>query len=93
MDLHLDWGVSQFLSKQWHVGVVEYVYKQITADSGAPPILGDNKSQVLGIGPQVGYLFPIGSMQGYLNLKGYREFDASHRADGWNLWLTLAISL
>ena len=93
MDWHLDWGVSQFLSKQWHAGAVGYVYKQITADIGAPPILGDNKSQVLGIGPQVGYLFPIGSMQGYLNLKGYREFDASHRADGWNLWLTLAISL
>jgi hypothetical protein len=93
VDWHLDWGMSQFLSKQWHVGVVGYVYKQLTADSGAPPILGENKSQVLGIGPQVGYLFPIGSMQGYLNLKGYREFAASNRADGWNLWLTFALSL
>jgi hypothetical protein len=31
-------------------------------------------------------------MQGYLNLKGYYEFDASRRADGWNAWLTFVIS-
>jgi hypothetical protein len=31
-------------------------------------------------------------MQGYLNLKGYKEFGAEHRADGWNVWLTFAIS-
>ena len=45
------------------------------------------------IGPQIGYLFPVGNMQGYLNLKGYKEFDASDRPDGWNLWPTFAISL
>jgi hypothetical protein len=31
-------------------------------------------------------------MQGYLNLKGYKEFGAEHRPEGWNVWLTLAIS-
>jgi hypothetical protein len=31
-------------------------------------------------------------MQGYLSFKAYREFDAERRADGWNTWLTLAIS-
>jgi hypothetical protein len=31
-------------------------------------------------------------MQGYLNLKGYWEFDAERRASGWNTWLTFAIS-
>jgi hypothetical protein len=55
-------------------------------------ILGENKSRIAGIGPQVGYLFPVGGMQGYLQLKGYWEFDASHRAEGWNTWLTFAIS-
>ena len=93
MDWHLDWGASQFLTKQLHIGAVGYVYKQITPDSGAPAILGGNQSQVFGIGPQVGYLFPIGGIQGYLNLKAYREFDPARRADGWNLWLTFAISL
>jgi hypothetical protein len=31
-------------------------------------------------------------MQGYLNLKGYGEFDAQNRAAGYNIWLTFALS-
>jgi hypothetical protein len=92
VDWHVDWGLSQFLSKQVHVGAVGYFYDQLTADRGALAILGDNKSRVAGIGPQIGYLFPVGDMQGYVNLKGYWEFDAARRPEGWNLWLTFAIS-
>jgi hypothetical protein len=92
IDWHLDWGVSQFLSQQLHVGALGYVYKQLGADSGAALILGENKSLVAGIGPQIGYLFPIGNMQGYLGLKAYWEIAADRRADGWNAWLTVAIS-
>jgi hypothetical protein len=36
--------------------------------------VGCFQSQVLGVGPQIGYIFPIGGMQGYLNLKAYGEF-------------------
>jgi hypothetical protein len=36
-------------------------------------------AEVAAIGPQIGYLFPVGNMQGYLNLKGYGEFDAANR--------------
>jgi hypothetical protein len=50
------------------------------------------RSASAGIGPQIGYLFPAGEMQGYLNLKGYYEYDAKNRPRGWNLWLTFAIS-
>ena len=25
-----------------------------------------------------------------MNLKGYWEFDAQNRADGWNVWVSLA---
>ena len=28
VDMHFDWGASQFLSKQFHVGLVGYVYKE-----------------------------------------------------------------
>jgi hypothetical protein len=92
IDWHLDWGASQFLTKQWQIGAVGYFYKQLTGDSGAPLILGANESQVIAVGPQLGYLFPVGNMQGYLNLKAYWEFDAERRASGWNTWLTFAIS-
>jgi hypothetical protein len=92
VDFHFDWGMSKFLSKQVFVGLVGYAYQQITDDIGGHPILGGFRSRVLGIGPQFGYIFPIGDMQGYLNIKGYGEFDAENRPHGWNTWLTFAIS-
>ncbi len=48
---------------------------------------------VSGIGPQVGYFFPVGDKKWYANLRGYYEFDARNRPEGWNVWLTLAIPL
>jgi hypothetical protein len=92
VDWHLDWGASQFLSKQVFIGAVGYIYQQLTADTGQSPLLGDFKSRVFGIGPQVGFLFPFADMQGYLNLKGYYEFDAENRPSGWNVWVTFALS-
>ncbi|BBO03383.1 hypothetical protein ABH991_002958 [Bradyrhizobium ottawaense] len=92
IDFHIDWGASQFLSKQVFVGLVGYGYQQVTDDFGQHPILGGFRSRVFGIGPQIGYLFPVGDMQGYLNLKGYGEFAAENRPAGWNTWLTFSIS-
>jgi hypothetical protein len=92
VDFHFDWGASRFLSKQVLIGLVGYAYQQVTDDSGQNPILGGFQSRVLGIGPQIGYLFPVGNMQGYLNLKAYGEFDAANRPSGWNAWLTFQIS-
>jgi hypothetical protein len=92
VDLHLDMAASQFLSEQFFVGVVGYAYDQVTPDIGALPIQGTFESRVFGAGPQVGYLFPLGKMQGYLNLKGYMEFGAMNRPEGWNAWLTFSIS-
>ena len=92
VDMHFDWGASQFLTKQVQVGLVGYAYKDIGCDSGSGNRVGCFQSQVLGVGPQIGYIFPIGGMQGYLNLKAYGEFAGSDRPTGWNAWLTLAIS-
>ncbi len=93
IDLHLDWAASKFLTKQLHLGVVGYGYQQVTGDSGSGAVLGDFESRVFGVGPQIGYIFPLqGGYQGYVNLKGYWEFEAEHRAEGWNTWLTLSIS-
>ena len=92
IDAHLDWGASQFLSKQVQVGLVGYFYEQLTGDDGCAPILCPFKSRVIGIGPQIGYIFPVAGMQGYVNLKGYGEFDHDNRPDGWNVWLTFVLS-
>lgn len=71
IDGHLDWAASQFLNEHVHVGVVGYFFQQLTGDSGAGATLGGFKSRVAGIGPQIGFIFPVGdSVQGYLNVKG-----------------------
>ena len=92
VDMHFDWGASQFLSKEVMVGLVGYVYKEIGCDSGSGDRVGCFQSQVFGVGPQIGFLFPVGDMQGYLNFKGYKEFAAENRPDGWNAWVTFSIS-
>jgi hypothetical protein len=72
---------------------VGYAYRQVTGDSGPGAVLGGFESRVFGIGPQVGFIFPLGSgHQGYLNLKGYDEFEADNRPGGWNVWLSFSIS-
>src|SRR5262249_27993700 len=39
-DWHVDWGASQFITKQWQLGAVGYFFRQLTADKGTPLILG-----------------------------------------------------
>jgi hypothetical protein len=71
---------------------VGYAYQKVSGDSGVGARLGDFKSRVFGIGPQLTYIFPLGDAQGILNLKGYKKFAAEHRAEGWDVWLTFEIS-
>ena len=97
IDGHLDWGASQFVSEKTHVGLVGYFFQQLTGDSGAGAKLGDFKGRVSAVGPQVGTTFPLlfgdGTAKGYVNLKGYWEFDAANRPSGWNAWLTVSVPL
>lgn len=92
IDWHLDWGASQFLSKQMFVGLAGYFYQQLTPDTGQLAILGDFKSRVIGVGPQVGWIFPVNDMQGVLSLKTYFEFAAENRPSGFNTWVAFQIS-
>ncbi|WP_441252734.1 SphA family protein [Tardiphaga sp. 71_E8_N1_1] len=92
IDFHFDWGASKFLSKQVFVGVVGYAYQQVTDDFGQPTVLGGFRSRVLGVGPQLGYVFPVAEMQGFLGVKAYGEFAQANRPAGWNTWLTFSIS-
>jgi hypothetical protein len=88
---HIDWAASHFVTAQTHVGLVGYVYNQLSGDSGSGAVLGDFKSRVSAIGPQVGYFFPIGGKKWYVNVKGYWEFNANNRPEGWNVWTSLVI--
>jgi hypothetical protein len=93
VDMHFDWGASQFLTKQLQVGLVGYVYQEVGCDSGSGDRVGCFQSRVVGVGPQVGFIIPLTTAtQGYLNLKSYWEFANQNRPDGWNAWVTFVIS-
>jgi hypothetical protein len=93
VDMHFDWGASQFLTKQFQVGLVGYIYDEIGCDSATGDKVGCFQSRVFGVGPQVGFIIPISkTTQGYLNIKGYKEFDNANRPDGWNAWVTFVLS-
>jgi hypothetical protein len=92
IDSHIDWGASKFLTRELHIGLVGYYYQQLTADHGQLPVLGDFKSRVAAVGPQIGYFFPIADAQGYINLKTYSEFAAENRPAGMSAWLSLVIA-
>jgi hypothetical protein len=63
----------------------------MTGDSGAGARLGDFKSRVAGIGPQIGFFIPFFDREAYLNLRAYSEFDAKNRLEGWNAFVTFSI--
>jgi hypothetical protein len=93
VNAHIDWAASQFLSERIHVGLAGYVYQQLSADSGAGANLGPFKSRVYAAGPEVGYFFPYGKTQGYVQFKAYKEWGAQYRPSGHNVWLSLLLPL
>jgi hypothetical protein len=91
IDAHLDWAISPYLTEKLHIGAVGYVYNQVTGDSGASPALGGFRSRVAGVGPQIGFFFPVADRDGYLNLRAYSEFDAKNRLEGWTAYVTFSV--
>ena len=90
-DVHLDWALSTYMSEKMHIGAVGYFYNQLSGDSGAGAVLGEFKSRVAAIGPQIGFFLPLGDREGYLNLRAYYEFAAQNRLEGWNAYVTFSI--
>src|SRR5262249_36966438 len=94
VDMHFDWGASQFLSKQFLICAVGYVYTEVGSDSGSGDRVSWFQSQEWDRRPQVGFIIPLTSeTQGYLNLKSYGEFANQNRSASWNGWVTFVISL
>jgi hypothetical protein len=57
VDAHLDWGASQFFTKQLQIGAVGYFYNQLSCDSGSGDRVGCFQSRVIGIGRRSATLF------------------------------------
>ena len=64
------------------MGLVGYAYQQVTDDFGQPAVLGGFRSRVLGIGPRLGYVFPVANMQGFPRREGLRRVRPGQQALG-----------
>jgi len=102
IDSHLDWSVSQFLSEAFFVGPAGYVYWQLTSDTyptagiaGAArsAILGTFQSGVASLGGEVGAVVKVGGLQGLLSLRGYWEFWAQNRLQGYSIFAQLNVPI
>jgi hypothetical protein len=102
IDMHLDWGVSQFLSKTTMVGVAGYLYYQLTDDeypTDTPlgqlreQVLGGFRSKVAAVGPQFAHTFAAGGVPIYTTVRGYYEFWAENRLQGGSVFLQAVIPL
>lgn len=81
-EFHLDLAVIQHLSDKFHLGLVGYVYNQLSGDSGSGAA-DDFKGRVYAWGPVIGATIPLWQKHN-LFLKGryYNEFDALNRLEG-----------
>jgi len=91
IDAHLDWAASQFLNQHWQVGIVGYVYGQLTGDSSSKPYNDGLKSSIASAGPEIGYAFTMKGKAAYINARAYWEFGAKNRIEGTGLFATVSL--
>jgi len=92
-EAHLELSYKQHLPSGFSAGIVGYYSQQLTADSGGPKVLGDFKSRVAGIGPEIAYQFKAGGRSMGLDLRWYHEFHAKNRVEGDAVFLTFSVGL
>jgi hypothetical protein len=92
MDAHIDVGTSWSFNDSLYVGAAGYFFRQVSPDTGGSAMLGDFRSQVAGAGPQIGWSLQLGGIATDFNVRGYKEFAAQNRPEGWNVWLTVSLS-
>ncbi|NEW97141.1 phenol degradation protein meta [Rhodopseudomonas sp. BR0G17] len=94
IDFHLDWAASKFLTRTFQIGVVGYYFQQLTDDTGPGATLGGFRGMTVGLGPQIGFIFPklFEGYQGYLNLKAYKDLATENRPSGFSTWATFSIA-
>lgn len=92
-EFHLDYVVNQYFSKTFGIGLVGYVYEQVTGDSGDGAVLGDFKGSSAGIGPSVIKIWVVGQRPLILKAKWLHDVSGDKRLTGDYALATLAFKL
>lgn len=92
-EFHVEWAVTQYLSKDFSVGLVGYHYEQVTGDGGRGARLGSYKGRVTAVGGSVGYNFTVAGAPITTRLKVFREFNTTNRMKGTAGIVTVALPI
>lgn len=71
------------------IGFNGFCYEQIQGDSGSGAKLGGFQGRTVGIGPALGYIFPVGENTLVAEVRWLPELDTKRRLEGDFLWLKL----
>ncbi len=91
--IHADFSISQYLSKDFSIGVQVGHYQQVSGDSGSGASLGPFKGRTTAIGGTIGYNFEVGGVPISTRLKVLREVGVENRPRGTIGLFTVAFPL
>lgn len=92
-EFHTELDASQFLSRQFSIGILGAFEQQLTADSGAGPLLQGFEGRVFSAGGTVGYQTTLFGQRLLLRGRGMREFGVQNRLTGTVGIFTATLSL
>ncbi|MGL5626180.1 MAG: transporter [Candidatus Rhabdochlamydia sp.] len=92
-EFHTELFLGKSMGKNLQIGLVSYLYHQMTEDSGKGALLGSFKGRVMGMGPLILYSFKLCNTPVSVNARYYKEFDVLHRLKGDSVFITFAFPL
>jgi hypothetical protein len=92
-ELHVEVGLTKYLTKELSVGLIGAHYQQITADSGPGATLGPYKGRDTVVGGMLGYTFTLGQTPISTKIKLLKEVDVENRPHGTIGWLQVSFPL
>jgi hypothetical protein len=92
-ELHIEAGLTKYLTKELSVGLIGAHYRQITGDSGPGATLGPYKGRASAIGGMFGYDFKLGETPISTKIKVLKEVDVENRPHGTMGWLQVSFPL
>ncbi|WP_332681362.1 transporter, partial [Bosea sp. (in: a-proteobacteria)] len=91
--IHADLAISQYLTKEFSVGLLASHYQQITGDGGSGASLGAHKGRVTALGGTVAYNFSVAGTPVSARLKVLREVNVEDRFRGTIAMVSLAFPI
>lgn len=90
---HADLAITQYLTKEFSIGVIASHYQQVSGDGGAGASLGPYKGRVTAVGGSVGYNIDVAGTPVSTRLRVMREVSVENRAQGTSVMVSVAFPL